>query len=97
MVNLTFTGIAGKDPDIRTTENRNTIATFPVDVKEQPHLPPTRILVVAAGRQATYAEEAIKQGSMVMVSGWFYVELNKQGNEFIEVRARHLRALVPSR
>jgi single-stranded DNA-binding protein len=94
MVNLVFTGIAGKGPDVRITENGNTIATFPVDVKEQPHLPPTRILVVATGKQAVYAQEAIRQGTLVMVSGWFYVEQNKNGNEFLEVKARHLRALV---
>jgi single-stranded DNA-binding protein len=94
MVNLTFTGIAGKDPDIRITENGNTIATFPVDVKEQPHLPPTRILVVATGKQAVYAQQAVKKDSLVMVSGWFHVEQNMKGNEFLEVKARHLRALI---
>jgi hypothetical protein len=51
MVDLVFTGKAGKGPDVRTTENGITIATFPVDVKEQTHLPPTRILVVATGKQ----------------------------------------------
>jgi primosomal replication protein N len=65
-----------------------------VDVKEQPHLPSTRIHVVATGKQAVYAQEAIKQGSLVMVSGWFYVEQNKKGNEFLEVKAKHLRALI---
>ena len=94
MVNLVFTGSAGQDPDVRTTENGNTIATFPVDVKEQPHLPPTRILVVATGKQAVYAQQVIKKDSLVMVSGWFYVEQNKKGNEFLEVKARHLRALM---
>ena len=94
MVNLVFTGKAGKSPDVRTTESGNTIATFPVDVKEQPHLPPTRILVVATGKQAVYAQQVIKKDSLVMVSGWFYVEQNKEGNEFLEVKARHLRALI---
>jgi single-stranded DNA-binding protein len=94
MVNLVFTGIAGKDPDVCTTENGNTIATFPVDVKEQPHLPPTKILVVATGKQAAYAQQAVRKDSLVMVSGWFYVEQNKKGNEFLEVKARHLRTLV---
>jgi single-stranded DNA-binding protein len=94
MVNLTFTGIAGKDPDIRITETRNTIATFPVDVKEEPHLPPMRILVVAAGKQAAYAQGAIKQGSLVMVGGWFYMQKNAKGIECLEVRAKHLRALI---
>jgi hypothetical protein len=94
MVSLVFTGIAKKDPDLRPIESGNTVATFPVDVKEQPHLPPTRILVVATGKQAAYAQEAIRQGTLVMVSGWFYVEQNKNGNEFLEVKARHLRALV---
>jgi hypothetical protein len=94
MVNLVFNGIAGKDPDVRTAENGNTIAIFPVDVKEQPHLPPTRILVVATGKQALYAQQAVKKDSLVMVSGWFRVELNKKGNEFLEVKARHLRALI---
>src|SRR5712692_5740826 len=96
MVNLVFTGIAGNDPNVRTTQNGNTIATFPVDVKEQPHLAPTRIHVVATGKQALYAQQMIKKDSLVMVSGWFYVEQNKKGNEFLEVKARHLRALVPS-
>jgi hypothetical protein len=32
MVNLVFTGVAGKDPDIRIAEDGNTIAIFPVDV-----------------------------------------------------------------
>ncbi len=94
MVNLVFTGIAGKSPDVRMTESENTIATFPVDVKEQPHLPPTRILVVATGKQAVYAHQVIKKGSLVMVSGWFYVEQSKEGNKFLEVKARHLRALM---
>lgn len=94
MVNLVFTGMAGQDPEVRTTENGNTIATFPVDIKEQPHLAPTRVLVVAIGKQAVYAREAIKQGSLVMVSGWFCVEQNKKGNEFLEVKAKHLRALI---
>jgi len=94
MVNLVFTGIVAKDPEVRTTENANTIATFPVDVKEQPHLPATRILVVAMGNQAVYAQEEIRKDSLVMVSGWFYVEQNKKGNEFLEVKARHLRALI---
>jgi Single-strand binding protein family len=96
MVNLVFTGIVEKDPDVRTTDGRNTIAIFPVDVKEQPHLPPTRILVVATGKQALYAQQLIREGTLLMVSGWFYVEQNKKGNEFIEVKAKHLRALVPS-
>ena len=94
MVNLVFTGIAKKDPDIRTAENGSTIATFLVDVKELPHLPPTRIHVVATGKQAVYAQQVIKKDSLVMVSGWFHVEQNKNGNEFLEVKARHLRALV---
>lgn len=94
MVSLVFTGIANKDPIVRRANNGNTIATLCVDVKAEPHLPPTAILVVAAGKQATYAEQVIKKGSLIMVSGWFYVEQNKKGNEFLEVRARHLRALV---
>jgi Single-strand binding protein family len=94
MVNLVFTGIAGKDPDVRTAENGNTIAIFPVDVKEEPYLPPTTILVVALGKSAVYAQRVIKKDSLVMVSGWFRVELNKKGNEFLEVKARHLRALI---
>ncbi len=94
MVNLVFTGIAGKDPDVRTTENGNTIAIFPVDVKEEPYLPPTTIQVVATGKQAVYAQQVVKEGSLVMVSGWFCVEQNKKGNEFLEVKARHLRALI---
>jgi len=94
MVNLVFTGEARKDPDVRTTEAGNTIATFPVDVKEQPHLPPTRVDIVAIGKQAIYAQQVIKKDSLVMVSGWFRVELNKKGNEFLEVKARHLRALI---
>jgi single-stranded DNA-binding protein len=94
MVHLTFTGIAGKDPDIRVAENGNTIAIFPVDVKEEPYLPPTTIQVVALGKSAVYAQQVIKKDSLVMVSGWFRVELNKKGNEFLEVKARHLRALI---
>lgn len=94
MVNLVFTGIAANEPDVRTTENGNIIATFPVDVKEQPNLPATTIHVVATGKQAVYAQQVIKKDSLVMVGGWFYVERNKHGNEFLEVRARHLRALV---
>jgi hypothetical protein len=94
MVNLVFTGIVEKDPSVRSTEDGNMIATFPVDVKEQPHLPPTRILVVAMGKQAVYAHGEIRKDSLVMVSGWFYVEQNKKGNEFLEVKARHLRALI---
>ena len=94
MVHLTFTGIAGKNPDIRVAENGNTIAIFPVDVKEEPYLPPTTIQVVALGKSAVYAQQVVKEGSLVMVSGWFRVELNKKGNEFLEVKARHLRALV---
>jgi len=96
MVNLVFTGIVEKDPDVRATESRNTIAVFPVDVKEKPHLPPTRILVVAIGKEAVYAQQVIRQNSLVLVSGWFSVARNRHGNEFIEVKARHLRALVPS-
>jgi single-stranded DNA-binding protein len=94
MVNLVFTGIVGKDPRVRTAENGNTIATFPVDVKEQPHLPPTRILIVVTGKQAVYAQQTVKKDSLVMVSGWFHVEQNQNGNEFLEVKARHLRTLV---
>jgi len=94
MVNLVFTGIAGKNPEVRVAENGNTIAIFPVDVKEEPYLPPTTIQVVALGKQAVYAQQVIKKDSLVMVSGWFYVEVNSRGNEFLEVRARHLRALI---
>lgn len=94
MVHLTFTGIAGKNPEIRVAENGNTIAIFPVDVKEEPYLPPTTIQVIALGKSAVYAQQVIKKDSLVMVSGWFRVELNKKGNEFLEVKARHLRALV---
>ena len=94
MVHLTFTGIAGKNPEIRVAENGNTIAIFPVDVKEEPYLPPTTIQVVALGKSAVYAREVIKKDSLVIVSGWFRVELNKKGNEFLEVKARHLRALI---
>jgi hypothetical protein len=94
MVNLVFTAIVEKDPEIRTAENGNTIAIFPVNVKQEPYLPPTRILVVALGKSAVYAQRVIKKDSLVMVSGWFRVELNKKGNEFVEVKARHLRALI---
>jgi hypothetical protein len=94
MVNLVFTGIAGKDPDIRIAENGNTIAIISVEVMEEPHLPPTTIRVVALGKSAVYAQQAIKKDSLVMVSGWFRVEVNKKGNEFLEVKARHLRALI---
>jgi len=93
MVNLVFTGIAGKDPDIRTAENGNTIAIFPVDVKEQPHLPPTRINVVAIGKQGIYAQQVIKKDSLVLVAGWFCVE-QKRGNDYVIVKAKHLRALI---
>ena len=94
MVHLTFTGVARKNPDIRTAENGNTIATFPVDVKEEPYLPPTTIQVVALGKSAIYAQHVIKKDSLVMVSGWFRVELNKKGNQCLEVKARNLRALI---
>jgi hypothetical protein len=94
MVNLVFTAIVKKDPDVHTAANGNTIATFPVDVKEEPYLPPTTIQVVAAGKSAVYAQQVIKKDSLVMVSGWFYVEVNSRGNQFLEVRARHLRALI---
>ena len=94
MVNLIFTGIATKTPDIHTAGNGNTIAIFPVDVKEKPYLPPTTIQVIALGKSALYAQEVIKKDSLVIVSGWFRVELNKKGNEFIEVKAKHLRALI---
>src|SRR5258708_24014771 len=94
MVNLVFTGVAAKDPDVRIAENGNTIAIFPVDVKEEPYLPTTTIQIVATGKQAVYAQQVIKKDSLVMVSGWFYVEQNRNGNEFLEVKARHLRALV---
>jgi hypothetical protein len=94
MVTLVFTGIVKTNPDIRTAENGNTIAIFPVEVKEEPHLPPTRVLVIALGKSAIYAQHVVKEGSLLMVSGWFRVELNKKGNEFLEVKARHLRALI---
>jgi len=94
MVHLTFTGIAETNPDVRVAENGNTIATFRVDVKEEPYLPPTTIQVVALGKSAVYAKEMIKKDSLVMVSGWFRVELNKKGNEYLQVKARHLRALI---
>ena len=94
MVSLVFTGIASRDPSVRVTERGNTIATFSVDVKEQPHLPPTRINVVALGKQALYAEQTVRKHSLVMVAGWFCVEQNKQGNEFVEVKAKHLRTLI---
>lgn len=94
MVNLVFTAIVEKDPEIRTAENGNTVAVFPVNVKQEAYLPPTRILVVALGKSAVYAQQVIKKDSLVMVCGWFRVELNKKGNEFLEVKARHLRALI---
>ena len=94
MVNLVFTAIVKKDPDVHTAANGNTIATFPVDVKEEPYLPPTTIQIVAAGKSAVYAQRMVKKDSLVLVSGWFRVELNKKGNEFLEVKARHLRALI---
>jgi hypothetical protein len=93
MVHLTFTGIAGKNPAIHVAENGNTIATFPVDVKEEPYLPPTTIQVVALGKSAVYAQEVIKKDSLVMVSGWFRVE-QKRGNDYVTVKAKHLRALI---
>jgi len=94
MVSLVFTGIASTDPFVRTADNGNTIVTFSVDVKEQPHLPPTRINVVALGKQALYAEQAVRKHSLVMVAGWFCVEQNRAGNEFVEVKAKHLRTLI---
>jgi hypothetical protein len=96
MVSLVFTGVVGNDPFVRNTDNGNTIATFPVDVKAEPHLPPTRILVIALGKQALYAREAINKDAQVMVSGWFLIERTRNGREIIEVKAKHLRALVPS-
>jgi hypothetical protein len=96
MVNLVFTGIAGADPNVSTAESGTTIATFPVDVKQQPHLPPTRLVVIAFGKQGVYAQQVIKKDSLVMVSGWFCVGQNRTGNEFIAVKAKHLRSLVPS-
>jgi len=96
MVNLVFTGIACTDPNVSTAESGTTIATFPVDVKQQPHLPPIRITVVAMGKQGVYAQQIIKRDSIVMVNGWFCVGQNRAGNEFIAVKAKHLRSLVPS-
>jgi Single-strand binding protein family len=95
MVTLVFTGIASRNPSVRITDNGNTIATFSVDVKEQPHLPPTRINVIALGKQALYAEQTVRKDSLVMVAGWFCVEQNRAGNEFVEVKAKHLRTLIP--
>jgi single-stranded DNA-binding protein len=71
MVSLVFTGIASRDPSVRVTDNGNNVATFSVDVKEQPHLPLTRITVVALGKQAVYAEHTVRKNSLVMVAGWF--------------------------
>ena len=93
MVNLVFTGVARKDPDVHISEAGNTIATFPVDVKEQPHLPPTRVDVVAIGKQGIYAQQMIKKDSLVLVAGWFCVE-QKRGNDYVTVKAKHLRALI---
>jgi hypothetical protein len=93
MVNLVFTGIARQDPDVRTTETGNTIATFPVDVREQSHLPPTRVNVVAIGKQGIYAQQVIKKDSLVLVAGWFCVE-QKRGNDYVTIKAKHLRALI---
>ena len=93
MVNLVFTGIARQDPDVRTTETGNTIAKFSVDVRELPHLPPTRVDVVAIGKQGIYAQQVIKKDSLVLVAGWFCVE-QKRGNDYVTVKAKHLRALI---
>jgi single-stranded DNA-binding protein len=94
--NLTFTGITLEDPEICTTQSGNTIATFQVDVKHHPHLPPTRLVVIAFGKQGVYAQQIIKRNSLVMVSGWFCVGQNRKGNEFVAVKAKHLRSLVAS-
>ena len=93
MVNLIFTGFAQKDPEVAITDNGNTIAVFPVDIKEEPHVPPTRIKVIALGKQSDYAQRTIRKNSMVLVSGWFYIE-HSQGHDCISVKARYLRALV---
>jgi hypothetical protein len=45
MVSVVFTGTVTENPYLRTTEHDNTIATFPIHVKQTPHLPPTRIVV----------------------------------------------------
>jgi hypothetical protein len=93
MVNLVFTGIARQDPAVYITETGNTIATFAVDVRELPHLPPTRVDIVAIGKQGIYAQQVIKKDSLVLVAGWFCVE-QKRGNDYITVKAKHLRALI---
>jgi hypothetical protein len=48
------------------------------------------------GKQGVYAQQIIKRNSLVMVSGWFCVGQNRKGNEFVAVKAKHLRSLVPS-
>ena len=93
MVNLVCTGIARQDPAVCITETGNTIATFPVDVRELPHLPPTRVDVVAIGKQGIYAQQVIKKDSLVLVAGWFCVE-QKRGNDYVTIKAKHLRALI---
>lgn len=93
MISLVFTGVASKDPEVRTTDSGNTIALFPVSVTEQPHLPPTRIDVVAIGSQGTYAQRVIRKDSLVLVAGWFCVE-QKKGCDHLTVKAKHLRALI---
>jgi len=96
MVNLVFTGIARKDPAVHITETGNTVATFPVEIREQPHVPPTTVEVVAIGNQGTYAQQVIKKDSLVLVAGWFCVE-QKRGNDYVTVKAKHLRALIIER
>lgn len=94
MISLILTAMALNDPKVCIAANGSTIATFLVEVREEHHVPPSRIEVVAIGAPGSYAQKAIRKGTLVLVSGWFYIKQNVKGNEFVQLKAQHVRALV---
>src|SRR5438067_9711193 len=102
----TFIGNAGRAPEIRTTNDGMTVASFSLAVstwsrEAEGKGEPIWLRIVAFGKLAEAVEKFVKKGSQVLVAGRLSVReyTNKQGVEktAVEIIARDIEVQHPEK
>lgn len=69
MNNVSFTGNAGRDPEVRYFESGTSVANFTVAIYEGKDKPPTWVSVSAWGKTCEIAADRVRKGSRVGIEG----------------------------
>jgi single-strand DNA-binding protein len=74
MNNVSFTGNAGRDPEVRYFESGTSVANFTVAIYTGKDKPPVWVPVSAWGKSSEIAVDRIRKGSKVGIEGRLHME-----------------------